>query len=617
MTRTLISTFILFVIVFSLDAQQTVVSGKVTEVETGAPVPFATVVFQGTTEGAVTDFDGNFTASTSLNVDSIYVTYVGFLKRVKGLKRGENQVINFQLAEDIMTLNEVVVTPGENPAFAVMRKVIENKDKHDKRKLAAYDYESYTRTEFDLDNISDEMRDRKLMQKVLDVMDSIDQIAGEDGKPILPLMMSEAISRFYFRKAPYAKHEQVIRTKVSGIGVTDGTLTSQLIGSTYQEYNFYQNWLNIVGKEFASPIANGWKLIYEYELVDSLYIGDDYCYKLEFFPKQELDLAFTGSMWITKDDYALKQIDAFVPKTANLNFVEKIKIQQELAPTTSGPWLPAKIRVVVDLKPVTKKTAGILAKFYVSNKDFVVDQPKDNEFYMNVISLDPNVRESDEEYWAEARHDSLTAIEVNVFSMIDSLKKIPVVRNITEITKFITTGFIKAGPIDIGPYTTFFGNNDIEGIRLGMGLRTNINLSNKWTIGGYTGYGFDDERWKYTAYVSFLANRNPWTEIKYEQQREVEQVWLLNEDIGANSLFYTFSRFGTLIQPFLKQKYKLSFQRQLGQGINSTLSFKHVEIQPLFDFSFFTDDARTVTQTDYSVNEATIKTRYGKDEIIL
>lgn len=598
-----------------LTCAQTIVTGKVTEVDTGTPVPFATVVFVGTSEGALTDFEGNFKAITNTQVDSIRVSYVGFVSRTKALVPRNTQVINFQLEEDITQLMEVVVTPRENPALAIMRRVVKSRRKHDKRQLDAYDYESYTRTEFSIDNISEPMRNRKIMQKILRVMDSVDQIAGEDGKPVLPVFTSEAISRFYFRKTPNAKHEEILKTKVTGVGITDGTTTSQLIGSSFQEYNFYQNWLNIVNKEFASPIGGSWKVLYEYELVDSVYLGEDFCYILEFAPKQAQDLAFKGTMWITKADYALKQIDVFVPNASNLNFMDKLKIQQQLMPTSAGPWLPTKTRVVIDFKPLTPKTAGILTKFYVSNKDFKVNDPKPNPFYINPISLDPKARISSDDYWNKARHDSLTSTEISVIGMIDTLKAIPAVKNLTNAIRVLTTGYVKAGPLDLGPYTVVLGNNDVEGIRLGFGARTNINFSDQWTLGGYIGYGFDDERWKYNGYVYYLANRNPWTAFRYEQQREIDQVWLLNENVSPNSLFYTFSRFGNLTQPFLKDKYRFSMIRQLSKAINSEISLKHEQLQPLFDFSYFAGENQNEIRTDYAVSEVSVSTKYGRDEI--
>ena len=189
-----------------------------------------------------------------------------------------------------------------------------NKNYNDKRKLSAYEYDTYTKIEIDVDHITDKFRQRKVVQKITQVLDSIDRIAGEDGKPILPMLITESISKVYYRDDPSLRYENILRSKINGVGVEDGAMVTQLVGSSFQEYNFYQNWLNIVGKEFVSPIADGWRLYYEYDLMDSLYVGEHYCYRLDFFPKSPQDLAFTGSMWITKEGYALKQIDVTMGK---------------------------------------------------------------------------------------------------------------------------------------------------------------------------------------------------------------------------------------------------------------------------------------------------------------
>ncbi|MBV6644598.1 MAG: carboxypeptidase-like regulatory domain-containing protein [Cyclobacteriaceae bacterium] len=598
--------------------QTTTVSGKVIETETGSPVPFANVVFTGTSDGAITDFDGNFIAKTTKPVDSIEVRYIGFLKKIKPVLRGESQTINFQLEEDVQTLAEVVVYAGENPAFPILRNIKAAKDANDKRALNAYEYESYTKIELDIDNISEKFRNRKLVKKITSVLDSIDQIAGEDGKPILPVFISEAISKFYFRNSPTFRHEHVLKTKIRGVGITDGSTTSQIIGSTLQEYNFYQNWLSIVGKEFVSPIADSWKLYYEYDLDDSLYIGNDYCYQISFFPKNEQDLAFRGTFWVTKEEYALKRIDATVGKSANLNFIEKIKIQQDLIKTDAGPWLPEKSRVLVDISQITGETAGLLAKFYTSTKDYVINQPKESGFYQNPVTMDWDAQEDSEEYWQEHRHDSLTATEENVYQMIDTLRKIPVIRFYSEALKTAVTGYITAGPIDLGPYNTLYGNNDVEGLRLGLAARTNFAFSKKYTLGGFVGYGFGDDRWKYLGYANFILDRDPWTTIRIERQREIEQIWLLNENVGLNSFFYTFSRFGNLEQPFLIEKNRISIQRQMGAGLNQTLEFKQESFDPQFDFTYRENlDDPSQVASRFDITEVTLSTRYARDEIFV
>ncbi len=609
--------FIVSVVAFNGFAQTTV-SGKVTEARTGSPIPFANVIFTGTSEGGITDFEGNFTIKTLQSADSVEVRYIGYVRRAKVIKPGEEQVINFQLEEDLLALGEVVVYSGENPAFEILRRVNKNKHNNDPRALEAYEYESYTKLEFDIDHIGERLKERKFMNRITQILDSAEQIAGEDGQPVMPVFFSEAISRFYYKKDPTFRHEEILKTKVHGIGITDGTLTSQVIGASFQQYNFYQNWLNIISKEFVSPIADGGRIYYDYDLIDSLWLEDDFCYRIDFTPKREQDLAFVGSMWITKEDYALKRIDATIPQSANLNFVDRLKIQEDLIKTAAGPWLPSKTRVVVDIIELTKNLPSIIAKFYVSNEDFIVNDPKSNKFYMNPVTFDDWEINRDEGFWQENRHDSLTSTEVAVFKMIDTLKQVPIIKLGMDAGKFAFNGYHKMGKIELGPYTTFIGNNDIEGWRPGIGMRTSINFSKDWVLGGHVGYGFDDERWKYRFYVERILNRKYWSTLRVEHQREIEQVWVLSDDFEPFSFLYTLSRFGDLIDPFLIDTYSLRYQRQHFAGFNQEIQLKHEIYSPQFDFRYYTDPGTDIaTDSVFKTSEISLKTRYAKDEIFV
>ena len=370
-----------------LRAQETIVQGKVIDANSGDAIPFVNVIFKGTSMGTTTDFDGNFLLKTTTPADSLQASYIGYKPKSRYVKKGIRQTINFQLIEETTNLEAVTVKAGENPAWEILRSVVKNKAKNDKRKLTAYEYDTYTKIEVDVDNISDKMRQNKIMKKISQVLDSVERIAGEDGKPVLPLFITESVSKLYYRDNPTLKKEHILKTKISGVGVEDGGIVTQLIGSSFQEYNFYQNWLNILSKDFVSPIADGWRIYYDYDLTDSLFIGNDYCYRLDFFPRSSQDLAFTGTVWITKKEFAIRQIDATVSKDANLNFVEKIKIQQELAATELGPWLPVKNRLLVDIGEVTKNSLGMLAKFYTSNKNFITNKPLEPSFYGQPIQV--------------------------------------------------------------------------------------------------------------------------------------------------------------------------------------------------------------------------------------
>ncbi len=60
--------------------------------------------------------------------------------------------------------------------------------------------------------------------------------------------------------------------------------------------------------------------------------------------------------------------------------------------------------------------------------------------------------------------------------MIDTLQNIPVVKTYTDIFKIIVNGYYKVGKIDIGPYVSLLAVNNIEGLRIQPGFKTNINL---------------------------------------------------------------------------------------------------------------------------------------------
>ncbi|CAN5451952.1 DUF5686 family protein [soil metagenome] len=604
---------------FSAIAQETIVSGKVTDAESGDPIPFANVYFSGTDIGMTTNFDGLYRLRTSSKVDTLIVSYIGYNKKSRLVAKGKEQVINFQLESTVTRLQEIVVYAGENPAFEIIRKAVKNKNKNDKKLLQAYQYESYNKIEVDVDNISEKFKNRRIMKKISQVMDSLDQIAGEDGKPILPIFISESLSEFYFRDNPKLKREHILKTKIHGVFVEDGSLLSQLIGSSFQEYNFYQNWLNIVEKDFVSPIADGWRVYYDYDLTDSLYIGDHFCYRLEVRPRRPQDLAFSGTIWITSDTYALKQIDVSIAKSANLNFIEKIKLQQELAPTEAGPWLPVKTRVLIDVSELSSGSAGMLAKFYSSNKNFVINQPQKNKFYETPIEVAEDSRIYEPDFWEKNRHDSLTPTEVNVYGMIDTLKNIPVVKSYVEIFNILTYGYKDLGKVDFGPYMYTYAFNSVEGHRFRAGLKTNTDFSRKWIFKGYLAYGTLDKEFKYGASVRYIFSRKPWTMASIERIRDLEQVGLNREELEDNYVFYAFSKIGELRRPYINTLNRLSFQSEIRKGITQKISFSNQKFDPLFPFEYYTQPGNNESPvaSEFTTSEVHLETRFAKGELFI
>ncbi|MBC6368053.1 DUF5686 and carboxypeptidase-like regulatory domain-containing protein [Algoriphagus sp. AK58] len=614
----MIRSFLLGVfLLFSISSySQFIIKGRVTDAETGDPIPFANVILKGTSTGITTDFEGNYQIKAQVLSDSLRVSYLGYITQSKALANQVEQTLNFQLWPAAFELGTFVFEAGENPAFEIIRRASARRKEFDKRSLDSYETKNYTKIEIDVDNLSEEFRQRKSVRVVTSVLDSIKQLTNDEGEKILPVFFSETVSKFYYRNNPELRKEIIEKTKVTGVGITDGSTTSQITGSVFQEYNFYKNWLRILEKDFISPIADGWKTYYDYDLMDSVLVGQDSCYKLQVYPRREQDLAFTGTIWIKKDDYSLKQVDLTIPKAANLNFVERIKIQQELVPTEAGPLLPSKTRVLLKIGQILDNTAGLLAKFYTSTDSVIINQPKSTAFFNQAIELQPDFNRFEEDFWKSIRPEPLSEEELTILQMVDTLRTIPLVRFYSEGLKFFATGYLNVGKVDLGPWTEFGNYNNVEGLRLGFGLRSSYKFSNKWLLEGYAAYGFADERWKYKASATRILDRKRWTTLQLRTSQELDQVGLEIESLQGNSVFLAASRFGTLRQPYVSNYNRLNFQREFFKGFLFSTGLNVGKFDPLFNFYYFEKDTGELKDS-FDATEIRAGIRYGRDEIII
>ncbi len=596
------------------------IKGKVTDFVTHDPVPFAAVSIKNTTIGKNTDFEGNFILQlSSLNADSLLITCMGYTNKTVFIRRDSlTQTINIQLKPSEILLHEVTVHAGENPAWAIIRKAVAAKSINNYKKISAFDYVSYNKIEVDINNITDKLRKRKIAQKVNKAIEDIGTLTDDEGKTLVPTFISESISHYYFRNDPRLSKEFIEKTNIKGIGVTDGSLTSQLIGSTFQQYNFYVNQVDVLNKNFASPIADDWRLVYDYYLADSSYIGEDFCYRIEFTPKRKQDLAFAGTIWINKGSWAIAQIDAAITKDANLNFVERIKIQQELEPVDSI-WMPVKNRIVVDVSELTKGSAGMLLKFTNYNEDIIINRPKDVKFYDRGIEILPDYRETDKKYWQSVRPEPFTEKEQLAYTMIDTIKTIPVIKTYTEIAKILSTGYTRLFTgIELGPLVYSGAYNNIEGVRLRLGLRTNYEFSRKWILEGYLAYGTKDDSWKMGGEITKIFSRKPWTTMCLKYAHDIEQVGLRKEDLGLGAVYSAYMRFFTLMRPYYENETRIQFQREVSKGVFTSFGLRTRSFDPLYPFHYRVKpglgDASPLT-THFNTSEVLSEITFARDEL--
>ena len=86
---------------------QNTLTGNVTEKATNLPLPGVSVIVKGTTNGTITDFDGNFTLSNLKSGDVIELSFVGF--KTIDVTFSNQRNLQVSLEEDTAQLDEVVL----------------------------------------------------------------------------------------------------------------------------------------------------------------------------------------------------------------------------------------------------------------------------------------------------------------------------------------------------------------------------------------------------------------------------------------------------------------------------------------------------------------------------
>lgn len=578
-----ILTFSLFLLFSTLNfAQSVTVTGVVIDDDTEEAMPFCNVYVFGTSNGVTTDIDGNYSIKFDLSEgDTLATNSLGYADVLKPVdKTKSEQVINFRMKSGSIEMGiDITVVAGENPANEIIRQIIKNKPNNDlEGVVATYETEQYTKVELDLVNITKEMKDMKIFKKLQFIFDNIDTVS--DVKPFLPAYVAESIADVYYVQGK-EKKEILKAQRVSGV---KNQTVVDFIGSMNQEYNIYDNTIKILGKEFISPFSNAGLTFYEYYIMDSTQVKGQWSYKLKFKPKDKSGNTFYGDFWVSMESHALLLVNMRMNPEANVNLVNRIIIYQEYDHYQEKYWIPTKQKTVIDFAMTKKdKGLGIIGRKTVSYKDFNIDNKETEETFVKKDPEDVRYEElaKADTFWTENRHEDLSKNEQGVYGMVDSIQNIPLFKTIAEIAAIVVNGYKDIGPIKIGPYSRLFTWNDVEGVRLSLGIGTSNKLSKKFQIYGYAGYGFKDKRWKYGGDMQYVFNRYRRSAIGASYFNDATFENRNSEERKTQSLFAGWLRRAIPQKMMYVQEGKVWFQHTWKKGFSNRLAIMHRRLNPV------------------------------------
>src|SRR5674476_1684766 len=149
---------IIILLTFSVNivqAQKTEISGKITEAGNTNPIPYVSILFKGTYTGTMSDLNGNYNLSSAKPASIIEFTAVGYKKQIFTIKPNQVNKLDVTMEEDVVSLAEVSVRPGENPAIPLFRKIVDRKKENNPSNFPSWQSKLYSKTEIDIKNVKE------------------------------------------------------------------------------------------------------------------------------------------------------------------------------------------------------------------------------------------------------------------------------------------------------------------------------------------------------------------------------------------------------------------------------------------------------------------------------
>lgn len=615
-----IFTLVLFLLAFNLLAQ-TKVSGIVLD-NTNQPIPYANIVFKGSQVGVVSNEDGRFYIESPNNYTAIIVSFVGFPDKEVKLPKLVNYDFKVVLTEG-NALKEVKIYAGktskkDNPALDILRKIWERRRKNGLKMFKQYQYEKYEKVEFDMNTIDSAFMKNKLFKGMEFVFKNIDT-SSVTGKTYLPIFINESLSDYYGDNEAKKTKEILKANKNSGLGNGDGV--NMFVKDLYNDFDIYDNYLNFFDKSFVSPLSRTGIDVYNYVLTDTAFIDNKWCYNIVFYPRRKNELTFKGDFWVNDSTFAIKTINMAVTKSANINWVKDIYIEQEFEVLNDSVFLPTRDYMMSDFALRKKEESkGVYGKRTTLYRNFKFDEKKPEKFFKEEVNyIDNSVYAKSDAYWEANRFERLSKDEVGIYKMIDTLKTVKRFKQMYSLVSILGSGYIEIPKwkLDYGPIFSTVGFNDVEGWRLRAGGRTYFGPNDLWRIQAYTAYGFDDNKFKYGVSGKWMVDKKNRIIISGGNRRDVEQIGasltttndVLGRSYASSGLFTTaangkltninLSTLAVEMEPLKNLTFQLGFSYRTLESASET-----------FSLNYFTDNTFTTTASEVKQSELNLQVEY-------
>ena len=458
---------------------QRIFRGVITDSETSETLPAVTLQILETGGGTITNGVGAFELDVLQFPATIIIRHIGYETAQIVLDESARSTLNIRLVPAAYELEEVVVT-DEDPAYNIMRKVIERKQE-DRKDVLSYQAQTYSRfqlySDFDL------------------------------------AQLQETIANHYWLP------EQGTRSLIRARRINPGRSRRFRFASTQHVPDFYDDTIYLLGLELIGPTHPNALEVYKFTLGGYRSIDGKRVYDIYFGPHSGHDTALIGHLSVLDEEYVMLEVNAR-PSPDNV-LPPPIKewdaqYQQQFAPLGDSLWLP------VDLHVEGSVSFGRLGVAYPSAQykqvsrltRYVVNVPPPDSLFLkeDFVSFEPNVDRQDYLFRWNPGLIPMTPEEIAEVVQMDPSKgiyrhfrPIGVLSNYTAIDleeeSEAEAPRRRQGVLDGIFSGVRLHHNRVEGVYLGM--ERDVVLGRNLALSGYGGYGFSIDRPSYGGSATY------------------------------------------------------------------------------------------------------------------
>ncbi len=628
--------FICIAIFFSLGIQAQI-TGEIIDEANGEPIPFASAVYRGNKVAVSSDAEGKFSVDRH-NGWRLTISSVGYVPQVINITSSTPNHLVIKLKSDTKKLDEFTYkkkrsskySRKNNPAVELMKKVIASKKHTDLKNHDFCQYNNYQKITLALNDLTPEDLESKVFKKHSWLLNQV-EVCQYNEKLILPVSVDETLVQKLYRKDPQT--EKSIIKGQNSTGINDlfqtGDVLTTVLKDVFTDVDIYEDQVRLFQYPFTSPIGKDAIQFYRFYITDTLFLGNDKCFLLDFTPNNQQDFGFRGQLYVMADSsYQVKRCELTIPKTSDVNWVENMKCIQEFNQLPNGEWV-----LNIDDMFVELKMAKFISKFIVirttRRTDFSFEEiAKPLLRGKKDVLKDAYAEMRGDDFWKEYRQVELTTSENSIDAFIKHVEELKGFKYIVFGLKALIENFVETGSkehpskIDIGPVNTIVSQNFYDKWRLRASAQTTANLHPHIFLKGYVARGMVSKQNYYDAQFIYTFNKPGYLPREFPKQaisvQSMRDVALPSDKFiqtDKDNMFTSF-KVHPINKMFLYNRQAVYFDYEQEWGFKVFAEAKTEKVQPIGEIAFERlSDHELLPSLRYT--EATFGLRYAPGETFI